>query len=156
MSGFAYLLDKSVKIVAATLVAAIVAITLAQVVMRYFFGIALPWAAELAQVILVYTVMIVAAHAAGRNAHFAVGILPERIAPRYRPALVWFNRLLIGIFAAVAFVYGVRLSLGQMATILPALGVPVGTVYMALPLGASLTILHLICVRPSAAPEREA
>jgi TRAP-type C4-dicarboxylate transport system permease small subunit len=44
----------------------------------------------------------------------------------------------------VALVYGMRLSLGRMETLVPALGIPVGVVYLAMPVSAVLTLVYMV------------
>lgn len=131
-----HLLDGFIKLIGSTLVAAIFLITLCQVVLRYVFSIALPWSAEAAQVLMVYTVMLVAAYASGRGTHFTVTALLDRIPDRFLPFIRRIHSLLTLSFAIVALVYGTRLALAQMGAKLPALGIPVGVVYAALPFGA--------------------
>lgn len=136
-------LDRTVRVVASAMVAAIFLLTLAQVVLRYGLRVNLPWAAEATQLLLVYVVMLVAAHAAGRGGHFAVTNLAARLPGHGQGWLHRTHAMLIGAFALVTLVYGARLALSQMGTLLPALGVPVGVVYLALPVGAALTLVHI-------------
>lgn len=145
-------LDLAVKGIASALVAAIFLVTLVQVVLRYVFSIAVPWSAEATQVMLVYLVMLVAAFAAGRGSHFAVTAIVDMLPAPLRPWIARLQRLLVALFAAVALVYGTRLAMGQMGSRLPALRLPVGMVYMALPLGAALTLLYALAgIRPTSA-----
>lgn len=136
--------DGAIKVIASAMVAAIFLITLAQVVLRYVFSIALPWSAEAAQILLVYTVMLVAAYAAGRGSHFTVTAIVDLLPARVRPWLAIVQRLLVAAFALVAIVYGTRLAMGQMGSRLPALRMPVGMVYMALPIGAVITLFYAL------------
>ena len=146
------LVDRAIKVIASAMVAAIFLITLAQVILRYVFSIALPWSAEAAQILLVYTVMLVAAYAAGRGTHFSVTALADLLPTRVQPVLALAHRLLIAAFALVAIVYGTRLAMGQMGSLLPALRLPVGMVYMALPVGAAITLFYAIVgIRPRTA-----
>ena len=133
-------LSSALKVIAATMVAAILAITLGQVVLRYAFNIALPWSADTAQVLLVYTVMLVGGYGVGKGSHFALMMLVDASPERFRGAFRLLHSVLILAFAVIVLVYGTRLSLSQMSTKLPALGIPVGFVYMALPIGAALMI----------------
>ena len=133
-------LSSAIKVIAATMVAAILAITLGQVVLRYAFNIALPWSADTAQVLLVYTVMLVGGYGVGKGSHFALTMLADAAPERWRGAFGLLHSALILAFGVTVLIYGARLSLSQMGTKLPALGIPVGFVYMALPIGAVLMI----------------
>ena len=137
-------LDHSIRLVASLLIAAIFLITLAQVVLRYVFSTAIPWSAEAAQVLLVYTVMLVAAYAAGHGSHFTVRSLLEALPSRAQYWLGRFHRILIVSFSIVAIIYGGKLALAQMDGRLPSLGLPVGLVYAALPLGAVLMCIYAL------------
>lgn len=136
-------LDLVIQVVASAMVAAIFLLTLGQVVLRYGFGANLPWTAETTQILLVYLVMLVAAYAVGHGGHFAVTNVAARLPEQGRGWLGRAQAVMIGGFALVALVYGTRLALSQMETIVPALGIPVGVVYLALPLGAVLTLVYV-------------
>ena len=128
------------------MVAAILLITMLQVVLRYVFSIALPWSADTAQILLVYTVTLVAGAAVGSGKHFslpmAVDVCPAPLARLLRKT----HDILISVFAVTMIVFGTRFAFAQMGTKLPALGIPVGVVYLALPLGA-VTMLVFCLIR---------
>src|SRR6218665_3212101 len=126
------------------MIAGILAITLAQVVMRYAFSIALPWSADAAQVLLVYTVMLVAGYAVGKGSHFALPMLVDASPAPIRRLAPKLHHGLVLAFALTVIVFGVRLAMAQMGTRLPALALPVGVVYLALPLGAAIMAIYSV------------
>lgn len=137
-------LDRAIQLLASAAIGSILVITLAQVVLRYGFSIALPWSADAAQVLLVYTVMLVAGYAVGKGSHFALPMLVDAMPPALRKHMPILHSLLLLAFSVTMIVFGIRLGLSQMGTRLPALGLPVGMVYMALPLGAALMSAYAI------------
>lgn len=135
-------LDRAVQLLASAASGGILMITLAQVVLRYGFSIALPWSADAAQVLLVYTVMLVAGYAVGKGNHFALPMLVDALPPYFGKYVPILHSALLLAFSITMIVFGIRLGLSQMGTRLPALGLPVGMVYMALPLGAALMAVY--------------
>lgn len=138
------ILTRIVRIAASALVAAILLITIMQVILRYVFSIALPWSAEAAQLLLVYTVMIVAAGAVGTGKHFSLPILIEALPGKPAGLIRRLHDVVIIAFSMVLLVYGFRLAFGQMSQKLPAIGLPVGILYFALPFGALLIMVFSI------------
>ena len=138
------LLDRTIQLLASAAIGSILVITLAQIVLRYGFSIALPWSADAAQVLLVYTVMLVAGYAVGKGSHFALPMLVDAMPPALRRHMPMLHSLLLLAFSVTMIVFGIRLGLSQMGTRLPALGLPVGMVYMALPLGAALMSAYAV------------
>jgi TRAP-type C4-dicarboxylate transport system permease small subunit len=136
-------LDLVIQVAASAMVAAIFLLTLGQVVLRYGFGANLPWTAETTQILLVYLVMLVAAYAIGHGGHFGVTNVAARLPERGQEWMGRAHAVMVGGFALVALVYGARLAVSQMGTIVPALGIPVGVTYLALPLGAALTLVYV-------------
>ena len=144
MRRFELAISATVQIITSVMVAGILAITLGQVVLRYAFSIALPWSADAAQVLLVYTVMPVAGYGVGKGSHFSLPMLMNASPERWRQPLRLVHFILILMFAVTVLVFGVRLGIAQMGTRMPALGIPVGMVYMALPAGALVMISFCI------------
>jgi TRAP-type C4-dicarboxylate transport system permease small subunit len=108
-----------------------------QVVSRFVLGSPSAFTDELARYLLVWIGLLGAAWGVGRRIHVAVDLLPRRLPPRLEAGLA---RLVLGVvfaFGAAVMVFGglglVALSfeLGQTSA---ALGLPLGVVYLALPL----------------------
>jgi TRAP-type C4-dicarboxylate transport system permease small subunit len=125
------------RVVTNALLVSLVAVVLLAVVVRYFnfFNGSLDWASEYSRFGIIWVVMLGAAVAFDQGAHVAIdftGSMPPRLGRIVRT---------IGYLGGVAFVVvltwqGFRLSLATMRQISPALGVPVGYAYLAIPVGA--------------------
>ncbi len=122
-----------------------VLVVLWQVFSRYALGDPSPWTGELARYLLIWIGLLGAAHVTGQRLHLAFDLLPARLdgAARHRHGVV--VHLLIMLFAiAVLVVGGARLAalvwqLGQRSA---ALGLPLGIVYLVLPLAGLLIAFH--------------
>jgi TRAP-type transport system small permease protein len=118
---------------------ALVVVVLASVVVRYFgiFGGSLHWTSELARFIIVWVVMLGSAVAFDYSAHVAIdftGRLP-RVCRRVVRTMAYLLSL---AFILVLAWQGYRLSSLTMRQISPALGLPFGYFYLAIPVGASI------------------
>jgi TRAP-type C4-dicarboxylate transport system permease small subunit len=102
---------------------------------------------ELARYLLIWIGLLGASYAVGRHMHLAIDLLPSKLTGRSR----WYLNVLIEasvfVFAlAVLVVGGIRLvtltlTLGQTSA---ALHVPLGYVYLALPLSGLLMMLFSV------------
>jgi C4-dicarboxylate transporter DctQ subunit len=125
------------------LLVSLVLVVLLSVVVRYFnfFNGSLDWASEYSRFGIIWVVMLGAAVAFDQGAHVAIdftGSMPPRLRRIVRTA-----GYLCGIaFIAVLAWQGFRLSLATMRQISPALGVPVGYAYLAIPVGALIMAIQ--------------
>ena len=116
------------------LLAVIVGTTLLGVADRFLLGLGLPWPEELSRFLLIWTSLLAAAVAAKQRKHFQVTILIARLG-RAGEALV--NLLcLVGLLAIAG--YGMQLVRVFHTQRAPALGIPMSTVYAAVPVSAVL------------------
>ena len=114
-----------------------------QVVLRYVFAVALDGLDELPRYLFVWLVMIGAAAAMHRGEHTALDYFRDRLSPRGRAAL----RLVTEGAGMLLFLSLIRTSLvlvpnSQQQTS-AGLGLPLGYVYAAVPVGAALILLPM-------------
>jgi TRAP-type C4-dicarboxylate transport system permease small subunit len=126
----------------------LVLVVLAAVAVRYFaiFNGSLDWASEYSRFGIIWVVMLGAAIAFDEGAHVAIDFT-DRVPTRAR-RLVRAAGYLCGVaFVAVLAWQGFRLSASTMRQISPALGVPVGYAYLAIPVGAAImTVQSLLFI----------
>jgi TRAP-type C4-dicarboxylate transport system permease small subunit len=139
------------------LVAAIVVVMLADMLARNLLGLAMPSTAELAVLMMIYTVFIGAAVAVQRGMHFLIFQPRERYPARILPVLEALVRgVLIG-FSALMIIYGTSMGLAQMGQLSAAMQIPYGLFYFGLPLGGVLNIVFALLepLDRSDAPQHE-
>ena len=112
-----------------------------QVFTRFVLSDPSSYTEELARYLLIWIGLIGAAYASGRGLHLAIDLLPSRLAGRSGRGLAITIKLCVTAFAVGVLVVGglqlvrLTLSLGQTSA---ALRIPIGWVYMALPLSGVL------------------
>ena len=132
--------NRLVEIAAGALVALTVGVTFIQVVFRYGLDSSLSWSEEAARYCFIWTIFLGTSMAARRGQHIVVEVL----APRMRRALTHVVALVgISFFALFAYVAALLVdnAWSQTST---ALQIPIALVYASAPLGAALTVLHLV------------
>lgn len=115
----------------------LVLVVLIAVAVRYFgvFNGSLDWASEYSRFGVIWVVMLGAAVAFDQGAHVAIDFTDKM--PSRTQRLVRAAGYLCGVaFVAVLAWQGFRLSFATMRQISPALGIPVGYAYLAIPVGA--------------------
>jgi len=112
---------------------------------RYVAGSQSSWTEELARFLLIWIGLLGAAYAAGQRMHLAIDLLPRRLDKAGRRRLQVVINVLVITFAATVMVVGgfryvyLTLTLGQTS---PALQIPMGYVYLIVPISGLLVILY--------------
>lgn len=133
-----------------------------QVITRWIIGDPSSYTEELARYLLIWVGLLGSAYAAGKKLHLAIDLLPNALEGSRRNILEIVIEAIILLFAiSVMVVGGIRL-MGlaiQMGQVSAAIGVPLGYVYLVLPLSGLLIAFYAIesiFERIRAAMEREA
>lgn len=125
---------------------AMAALVFTNVVTRYVFGFSLNWAEEASRFLMVWVAYLGAGLAMREGRHVAIefvqGLLPARLAPYARA----FVALLILAFMVALAVLGVQIAQFAWRQRTPVLGIPQGAVYLAIPIGAGLFVVHFLVV----------
>jgi TRAP-type C4-dicarboxylate transport system permease small subunit len=144
LDRFCERLNRATELVIAVLLALTVMVALLQVVFRYGLDSSLSWSEELARYLFIWVIFIGMASAARRGQHMAVealaGVLPG---PALRPLAVLVAIISI-VFFGVVFYTGVLLTENAIHQQSTALEISVAFVYVSAPIGAALTIGHLV------------
>lgn len=102
---------------------------------------------ELARFLLIWIGLLGAAYAAGNKMHLAIDLLPSKLEGRSRFLLGVVIEACVFLFALTVLVVGgtslmaLTLTLGQSST---ALHIPIGYVYLALPLSGLLIMYYAV------------
>jgi TRAP-type transport system small permease protein len=141
----------ALRVVTNLVLVSLVVVVLAAVAVRYFgvFNGSLDWASEYSRFAVIWVVMLGAAIAFDQGARVAIDFIDMMPPPTRR--IVRSLGYLCGIaFVAVLAWQGFRLSFATMRQISPALGIPVGYAYLAIPVGAVIMTVQslLFAVMP--------
>jgi len=117
----------------------------AQVVLRYVFNDSLTWSEELARIVFIYMTFLGIGAAYGRRRHMFVDaiviLFPIKIQKVIRSLVVW----VASIFFLIVMVVTIRMIFDLFRSELntPALEIPMGLVYLIIPLGLSALIAQM-------------
>ena len=109
-----------------------------QVISRYLLNAPSTVSEEVARILLMWLGMLGAAYTASEKGHMAIDLLSQKISPANQLNLNRFISLLCALFTLVLTIGGVNVMnnafiLGQTT---PVLGLPMGLIYSALPIGS--------------------
>jgi TRAP-type transport system small permease protein len=143
------------RIVTNVALISLVLVVLAAVAVRYLgvFNGSLDWASEYSRFGIIWVVMLGAAVAFDEGAHVAIDFTDKMPAPLCRAVRI--AGYLCGVcFVAILAWQGFRLSFATMRQLSPALGIPVGYAYLAIPVGAAIMTMQSLLF--AAMPELQA
>ncbi|MGI6235822.1 MAG: TRAP transporter small permease [Christensenellales bacterium] len=135
------LVDAACQVIVVALLAAMVLVTSAQIICRVFFS-ALSWSEEVARYLLVWSTFIGAGCVYKKGGHISVLIVQELFPHKLRRFVQTLVHLLCSIFFAIAVYYGFRYMKMQGTQLSAALHIPMRLMYMAIPVGSSVMLLH--------------
>ncbi len=121
----------------------IVAIFL-QVFFRFIVQSPLYWTEELSRYSFVYVVFIGAAWAGKNNMHLGVDYFTSKLPDAAMRILKIILDFLILIFSAVVVIVGFQVVPVNLKQLSPALNIPMGIVYAAIPLGFALLFIYYL------------
>lgn len=136
----------------AAIMSALLAVVLWQIVVRHApFGVPsgyARWTEELARVLLLWLTAIGSAYACGSRSHLAIDLLSPRLPTAAARALDVFVQSAIGVFGFVVMAVGGGMLASltiRLEQVVASLGIPMGAVYLALPLGGGLMAVYAVC-----------
>lgn len=136
------------------LLAAMAVMVFANVALRFLTDHSILWVEEASRYTMVWLTFIGAGPVLRYGGHIGIDTL-ERSTPRFAPAIRAVILLLLGIFFCTMIVVGVRYASLTWAQTTPVLEIPVGAVYLAMPVGFALMAVHLAVMLRSYVARRE-
>ncbi|MFM8546179.1 MAG: TRAP transporter large permease subunit [Betaproteobacteria bacterium] len=146
----ANLLLESVCIV---LFSATVVLAVVQVIFRYVIGYSIPWSEELARMCFVWATYLGIAVVASQGKHMRLELFSDRVGTRGRHALDFLAETVTSAACIAMVVHGWTFAM-RVTGSTGALEIPSRFLYLAVPVGAVLTLLQVIARRPLGAERR--
>ncbi|MFA0964992.1 TRAP transporter small permease [Roseivirga sp. BDSF3-8] len=137
--------NRALEIVIVVLLALMTLDVLYGVATRYLLNNQSEWSDELSRFLMIWVSILGAAYAAGSNLHISIDLLPRYLSEKGRRRLHMFISVIVILFVFAVFVVGglryiyISFTLGQVS---PALQLPVGYVYVVLPLSGLFIIYY--------------
>ena len=140
-------LDKALAGFVTVLMGILVLNVLWQVASRYLVGRPSSFTDELAGYLLIWVGLLGATYITGKKEHLAIDLLHHKLSPKGKIRVNLIINILIALFALVVLVIGgsnlvyITLHLSQLSS---ALQIPVGYVYLVLPLSGIFIMYYAI------------
>jgi TRAP-type C4-dicarboxylate transport system permease small subunit len=140
-------IDKVLEIILIFLMSILVLDVLWQVFSRYVLSSPSSFTDELAGFLLIWVGLFGAAYVAGKNEHLAIDLLLQKMKGAKKKRLQLFINAIVGVFALFVMCIGgawlvfTRFHLGVYSA---ALGLPLGYVYLVLPISGILVVYYAI------------
>ncbi|NLM42399.1 MAG: TRAP transporter small permease [Clostridiales bacterium] len=137
------LVDKVCSAILVALLIGMVFTTSLQIICRVFFS-ALSWSEELTRYFLVWSTFIGASCVYKKSGHISVTFVQERLPRKLRKAAQILVHLLCGAFFVIIVYYGFKYMDRQGNQLSAAMRIPMNRMYMAIPVGGSVMLLHAL------------
>lgn len=117
-----------------------------QVLFRFFLDQPLAWTEELARYLLIWITFLGSAYAMSIRAHIGTEYILKYLSPFMTKVVVVIAAILSTLFFAVMVQQGYLLSARSMTQTSPTLLLPMGFVYMVIPLSGAVLIMNVLAV----------
>lgn len=155
-----HFLGKIIIFLSSTMLGLMVLVAIWQVISRYVLNAPSTFSEEFLRYSLIWVTMIGGAYAFHLKKHIAIEMMVNRFSDRVQKRMRQFVQLFLIAFALVVMVYGgvqlVSLTLSQQTV---SLGIPMGYVYLSLPISGLLitwfSVTELLIGKAGAESERD-
>ena len=130
------------------ILAAMAAMVFANVVLRYATDRSLLWVEETSRYLMIWLTFLGAGLVLRYGGHIGIDTLQDAL-PRHAAVIRAAIFCLLLAFFATMFWLGVRYAVLTWGQTTPVLGIPIGAVYLAMPIGFALLIVHLLLTAES-------
>ena len=125
------------------MMAAMTVLVFMNVICRYIFNFSIIWAEEVSQYLMVWVAFLGAGLALRQGRHVAIEFLQDLLPSTARRITRHLVALLLILFMGILIVLGFQFAHFAWDQETPALNIPLGIPYLAVPIGALLMMIHL-------------
>ena len=145
MQKVLYSLNKVIEYLLMILIVLMVISCVWQVASRYIFGQASVQTEELMRYSIIWVSVIGGAYVYGEKGHLAITFFSDKLNPSLAKVVAIFIDTAICIFSAIVLIYGgSQIVSATMIQTSAGMGLPMGFMYMALPIAGLMCILYSI------------
>ena len=138
-------LDKVLEVICCILLSLMTIFATWQVASRYVFNNPSTVTEELVLICFVWMGLLGAAYVFGKQEHMRMSFLVDKLSDKNQNKIKLLSEIVVMIFAALVLVFGgFRMSQLSMGQISSSLQIPMGYIYLALPLSGVVTIVYNI------------
>ena len=135
-------MNRTAEAACAVMVLAMTLVVTTQVIWRYLLGASLTWSEEASRYLLIWITFLGASTAFKRGMHTGFDAVVRALSPGSRRAARLVTLLAIVTFLIIVGLKGMQLALFNMAQRSPAMRLPMGIVYLAIPTGCLFILVH--------------
>ena len=121
-----------------------VIISFLQVLFRYVFNHSLSWSEELCRYLFVWTVFIGSGLGLYKRKHVGVDLLEKALPIPIRRYFILFLDACVIVFLIFFLIVGTELAMKNMTQLSPAMGIPLGYIYISIPFGSIVMLIYAI------------
>lgn len=136
------------------MLAAMALMVFANVALRFLTDYSILWIEEASRYTMIWLTFVGAGLVLRYGGHVGIDTLQQSL-PRHAPAIRLAIALLLGAFFCVMVFIGSRYAMLTWAQTTPVLEIPIGAVYLAMPVGFTLMIIHLAMMARGFVARRE-
>ncbi|HCW54840.1 MAG TPA: TRAP transporter small permease [Clostridium sp.] len=145
MKALRNVLDKFMEVVCCFLLVLMTLTATWQVVSRYIFNKPSTWSESVTLIAFVWMALFASAYVFGKKEHMQMTFVFDKFSDANKNRIRIITEVIVFIFAAfVLVVGGFKISMLEMGQTEAALGIPVGCIYLALPLSGVFTCIYNI------------
>jgi TRAP-type C4-dicarboxylate transport system permease small subunit len=147
VDGAKRMLDRILGATCALILAVTAAAVIWQVFTRYIFGIPSTLTSEIARLLFMWLAMLGGAYAFGQGKHLAIDFLPMALQGGARKALELVLLAVVAAFAGLVMLGGgtdLVLRTLKSGQVTPTIGLPMGWIYMALPVAGATILFYCL------------
>jgi TRAP-type C4-dicarboxylate transport system permease small subunit len=126
------------------LIVAMTTVTFAQVFFRFVIVHSLPWSEEFSRYSLVWVSFLGASIALKRGLHIGVQAFVTKLSQEGRRLIYLITLVMITFFLIVVITKGFQMASFNMRQSSPAMRIPMGFPYLAVPIGSLIMVIHLL------------
>ncbi|OLS40962.1 TRAP transporter small permease [Bacillus sp. MRMR6] len=137
--------NKGIEYLLMVLVALMVISAVWQVLSRYIFGQGSAQTEELMRYAIIWVSVIGGAYVYGEKGHLAITFFANKLKPSLVKVIGVLIDTAVSIFSTIVLIYGgYQIVSATMIQISPGMGLPMGYMYLALPIAGFMFILYAI------------
>lgn len=140
-----YYVDKIARIFVVILTAILVVDVLIGVANRFIFHLALSWTEEIARYLFIWIIMMGAGIVLRLRGHIGLTFILKRL-KKSKNWVILVTQIMMLFFLLTVIVYGIKLFIFilQKGQVSPASGIPLWLLFLSIPLGSSIMVIHLL------------
>lgn len=146
MNAIRNTLNKVLMVVSSSIMAIMTILVTWQVITRFVLNSPSTITEALAKYLFIWLVMITSAYIVGKRDHMNLQFFINTLSEGKKRILAIISEIVIFIFSTAVLLYGGGyISMNAMTQMDSALPVPVGVIYLALPVGGALCAFYALC-----------